>query len=70
MKPLMLLGLVSIALGLFLLIRGFTVTERDQVDLGPISATVERQEPISPWVGGGLVALGAVMLVAAERRRA
>ena len=70
MKPLMLLGLVSIALGLFLLIRGFTVTERDQVDLGPISATVERQEPISPWVGGGLVALGAVMLVAAARRRA
>jgi uncharacterized membrane protein len=70
MKPLLLLGLVSIALGLFLLIRGFTVTERDQVDLGPISATVERQEPVSPWVGGGLVALGAVLLVTAARRRA
>lgn len=70
MKPLVLLGLVSIALGLFLLIRGFTVTERDQVDLGPISATVERQEPISPWIGGGLVALGAVLLVTAARRRA
>lgn len=70
MKPLVLLGLVSIALGLFLLIRGFTVTERDQVDLGPISATVERREPISPWVGGGLVALGAVLLVTAARRRA
>ena len=70
MKPLVLLGLVSIALGLFLLIRGFTVTARDQVDLGPISATVERQEPISPWIGGGLVALGAVLLVTAARRRA
>ena len=70
MRPLLLLGVISIALGLFMLVRGFSVTKQDHVELGPISATVEHQEPVSPWVGGGLVALGAVLLVAAARRRA
>lgn len=70
MRPLLLLGVISIAIGVFMLVRGFTVTQRDQVELGPITATVERQEPVSPWIGGGLVAIGAVLLVAAARRRA
>lgn len=68
MRPLLLLGGVSIALGLFLLIRGVTRTE--EVELGPIAATVETREPVSPWIGGGLVALGAVLVAAGARRRA
>ena len=67
MRPLLLLGVVSVALGLFLLIRGITRT--DEVELGPISATVESREPVSPWIGGGLVALGAVLMAAGARRR-
>ena len=70
MRPLLLLGIISIALGLFMLMRGFSVTKTDQLELGPISATVEREEPVSPWVGGTLVIIGAALLVTAARRRA
>lgn len=70
MRPLLVLGVVTAAIGAFLLIRGFSVTQRDRVELGPISATVERQEPVSPWIGGALVAVGAILTVAALRRRA
>lgn len=69
MRPLLVLGVVTVAIGGFILVRGFSVTQRDRVELGPISATVERQEPVSPWIGGVLVAVGAVLTVASIRRR-
>lgn len=69
MRPLLILGLVSIALGVFMLVQGFSVTRTDRIEIGPMEARVEREEPVSPWFGAALVGIGAVLLVTAARRR-
>lgn len=69
MRPLLVLGIVSIALGVYMLVSGFSLTRSEEVELGPLRATVEREEPVSPWVGAALVGIGTVLLVSAARRR-
>lgn len=72
MKPLSLLGVVLIVLGLVALVyQGITYTSRDTViDLGPIHATAEREKtiPLSPIVGIAAVAGGVAMLMAGSRK--
>ena len=69
MRTLLLLGIVTIAIGVYMLVRGFSVTRTDRVELGPLTAQVEHEEPVSPWFGAGLVGVGTLLLVAAARRR-
>lgn len=73
MKPLSILGLVLIALGLAALAyQGFTYKSRETVlDIGPITATAERQKtvPIPPIVGIVAVVAGAGLLIAGSRKR-
>jgi hypothetical protein len=72
MKPLSLVGVVLIVLGLVALVyQGITYTSRDTViDLGPIHATAEREKtiPLSPIVGVAAVAGGIAMLMASARK--
>ena len=73
MKPMSILGIVLIVLGLAALAyQGFTYTTRDTViDLGPIHATTEREKtvPLPPVFGIAAVAGGIALLIAGGRTR-
>ncbi len=72
MKPIVLLGIVLIALGaIALAYQGITYTTRESIiDIGPLKATVEKEKtiPLSP-VLGGLAVAGGIALVIVGRRR-
>ena len=74
MKPIAVVGIVLIALGLVALVyQGITYTTRETViDIGPLQATADRQRtlPLSPVLGVIAVAGGVVLLVVGSRRRA
>jgi hypothetical protein len=69
-----LIGVLLIAFGIVaLVLGGITYTKREKVlDIGPVTATTERQKtiPLSPIVGIAAVAGGIAMLVAGTRTRA
>ena len=73
MKPIAIAGVVLIVLGLATLVyRGVTYTSRETVvDIGPITATAERQKtlPIPPLLGILAVAGGVALMVAGARER-
>lgn len=72
MKPLTLLGVVLVVVGLAALAyQGFTYTTRDTVlDVGPITATADRQHRVAvpPWLGAVAVAGGIGLIVMGTRK--
>lgn len=71
MRPAQLIGIVLIAFGAFVLVRGFAFTTKEKVvDLGSIEATADERHSIPPWSGAVLGGVGLLMLVAGARRRA
>jgi len=72
MKPMALVGLLLLVLGLAALVyQGIRYTSRETViDIGPVHATADRQKtlPLPPVVGMAAVAGGVVLLVAAMRK--
>ena len=73
MKPVAVLGIVLIVLGIGALVyQGFTYTTREKVlDLGPLQATAERQKtvPLPPIVGIVAVVAGVALVIAGGRKR-
>ncbi len=74
MKPMSMLGLALIVLGVVALVyQGITYTSRETViDLGPLHATADRQKtlPLSPVLGVGALVGGVVLLATGMRRQA
>ena len=74
MKPIALVGVVLVVLGVVALAyQGVTYTSRETlIDIGPLHATTERQRtlPLSPVLGVAAVAGGLVLLVAGGRKYA
>ena len=74
MKPIALIGVVLIVLGLAALVyQGITYSSRETVlDIGPIHATANREKtlPLPPLVGIAAVAGGVALLIAGVRKRA
>ncbi|OFW48766.1 MAG: DUF3185 domain-containing protein [Acidobacteria bacterium RIFCSPLOWO2_12_FULL_68_19] len=72
MKPMAVVGVVLIVLGLAALAYGgITYTSRETViDVGPLHATADREKtlPVPPVLGIAAVAGGVVLLVAGVRR--
>jgi hypothetical protein len=68
------LGAILVIVGLVGLLWGgvFWTREKTVVDLGPIEARAQEREgvPISPIVGGVILAAGVVLLLVPVRRRA
>ena len=66
MKPIMLIGIVLIVLGVVALAyQGITYTSRERIlDIGPIHATADTNKtiPISPILGG-LALVGGIVIV-------
>jgi len=73
MKPIAVLGIVLVVLGLgALAYQGITYTTRETVvDIGPIHATAERQKtvPLPPVVGITAVVGGVALLIVGTRKR-
>jgi uncharacterized membrane protein len=71
MKPIMLIGIVLIVLGVVALAyQGITYTSREKIiDIGPIHATADTKKtiPISPILGG-LALVGGIVIVASGIR--
>jgi hypothetical protein len=74
MKPMALVGVLLLVLGLGALVyQGITYTSRETViDIGPVHATADREKtlPLPPIVGIAAVAGGVVLLVAGMRKAA
>jgi hypothetical protein len=74
MKPLAVVGLVLIVVGLVALVyQGITYTSRETViDIGPLHATADRQKtlPLPPVLGIAAVAGGVALLIVGLRTRA
>jgi hypothetical protein len=71
MKPLTLLGVALVVLGvLALAFRGTTYTTREKViDLGPLTASVEKKTfSLSPIVGVVVLAGGTVLIYVGTRK--
>jgi hypothetical protein len=72
MKPLALVGVVLIILGIIALAyQGITYTTREKViDLGPLKASVEKEKtiPIPPILGGLAVAAGVFLVWVGARK--
>jgi len=70
MRPLSLVGLVLVAVGGFILLRGLSFTSQKSVlKVGDFQATVEEHRTVPPWIGGALFAGGVVLLLGGGRRR-
>ena len=74
MKPIAVLGIVLVVLGVLALVyQGFNYTRQEKViDIGPIHATADKQEhvPLPPIVGGLALAAGVVLLVMGAKQKA
>jgi hypothetical protein len=74
MKPIILVGVVLLVLGvLALAYQGINYTRQEKVlDIGPIHATAEKNEriPLPPVVGGLALVGGAILLVVGARQKA
>jgi hypothetical protein len=74
MRPIAVVGVVLIVLGLVALVyQGITYTSRETViDIGPLHATADRQKtlPLPPVLGIAAVAGGVALLIAGVRKRA
>jgi len=72
MKPISLVGLVLVVLGLgALAYQGITYTTRETIlDIGPLRATTEHQRtlPLSPLLGVMAAAGGVALLIAGARK--
>jgi uncharacterized membrane protein HdeD (DUF308 family) len=72
MKPIMLLGVVLIIIGvLALAYQGITYTTREKVlDLGPLKASVDKQKtiPLPPVLGAVALATGVILVVVGNKR--
>jgi hypothetical protein len=70
MRPLSLLGVVLLAIGAFIVFRGLTYKDRDEVlKVGGVEASVEQERAIPTWVGGAALVAGIVLLAAGMKRR-
>lgn len=70
MKPSMIAGLVLVAVGLFILLRGINYgSQRSVMRIGDVSASVTETRTIPLWVGGVAIVGGLVLAGATMRRR-
>jgi hypothetical protein len=69
MRVLQIVGALLIAGGLFVLIKSPSYSSDKSVfKVGDVEAKVAQQHSIPPWVGGGALAAGLVLIVVGARK--
>lgn len=70
MKGLTLAGILVAVLGIYILVRGLSVTTSDTVlEVGGLKASVESKRAIPSWVGAAAIVGGLVMVGAGVRKK-
>jgi hypothetical protein len=70
MRQLIIAGIVLLALGAFVLVRGASfISRRDVLKVGDLKITADEQQSVPPWVGGAAMAVGVALIVAGARKR-
>jgi uncharacterized membrane protein len=71
MRPQALIGIVLLVLGAFILFRGMSYSDRDEVlKVGDVKASVESKKAVPAWAGGVAIVAGIVLIAAGMKRRA
>lgn len=70
MRGLVLAGILIAAVGIYILVRGLSVTTSDTlVEVGGLKASVEEKRAVPKWVGVAAIVGGLVMVGAGSRKR-
>ena len=70
MRPLTIAGILLIAFGAFVLIRGASYTSRrDVLKIGDVKVTADEQQSLPPWTGWLGIVVGGTLAIAGVRRR-
>ena len=70
MRGLVLAGILVAALGVYILVRGLSVTTSDTlVEVGGLKASVEEKRAVPSWVGVAAIIGGVVLVGAGARKR-
>ena len=70
MRVMQVSGAVLIVIGIWIVIQPPSYSREDSVfKLGNIEATMRREHPVPPWVGGAVGGAGLVLLVLGMIRR-
>jgi hypothetical protein len=71
MRPQALIGVVLLVLGAFVLFRGVSYSDKDEVlKVGDVKASVESKKAVPTWAGGIAIVAGLVLLASGMKRRA
>ena len=70
MRGLVLAGILVAAAGIYILVRGISVTTSDTlVEVGGLKASVEEKRAVPSWVGVAAIVGGQVMVGAGARKQ-
>lgn len=70
MRTAMISGLVLVAAGLYLVLKGVTYTQEQSVlKIGEFEAKMQQQRRVPEWIGGVALGAGVVLVVVGFRRR-
>ena len=70
MKGLVLAGILVAGLGIYILMRGLSVTTSDTlVEVGGLKASVEEKRAVPSWVGVAAIVGGLLLVGAGARKR-
>ena len=69
MRPMMILGILLVAAGLFVIMNGASFTRDKTVfKAGPIEANVEKKQDVPPWAGAVAIIIGIGFVVVGGRK--
>lgn len=71
MRPQALIGIVLVVLGAFVVFRGMSYSDRDEVlRVGDVKASVESKKAVPTWAGGLAIVAGIALLATGMKRKA
>jgi uncharacterized membrane protein (DUF441 family) len=71
MRPQALIGIVLLVLGAFIVFRGMSYSDRDEVlKVGDVKASVESKKAVPTWAGGIAIVAGIALLATGMKRKA